>query len=119
MVRLPVTWSEPVIDAGGQLRATAVGLSTPLTVKHEELTFHVPTGLPPHPVAFEQDADAPPVPVVPPVAVAAPPPVPVVFELELPQAITATDNPVTETTRRKHALEAATDLSMPVFVART
>jgi hypothetical protein len=37
----------------------------PLTFKHDEVTFHVPTKLPPHALTFEHDA-APPLPTLPP-----------------------------------------------------
>jgi hypothetical protein len=113
-VRLPFTWSEPVTGAVEQLRLTAVGSSVPLTVRHDDTTFQVPTTLPPQVFPFEQDAGPPPAPVLPPVPVVCPPlpPVPPVFEVELPHAITVTDNQAAKRSRRAAPAEARTGLAI-------
>jgi hypothetical protein len=94
-VQVPVTLSEPEsftsLQAFGS-RPTVETSKTPPTLKHDELTFQVPTTSPPHAGTLEQEPPAPPVllvlppaptmppvldtpplPVVPPVLLAVPP----------------------------------------------
>jgi hypothetical protein len=51
--------SEPVTGAAEQLRPAAEGFSEPVTARHDEDTFQVPTTLPPQGVTLEQDASPP------------------------------------------------------------
>src|SRR3954469_3810535 len=88
-VHVPLTWSDPVTGADGQPAPTSPRSSSPLTFRHDEVTVHAPTTLPPHAVTLEQAPAPPPapLPVLPPVPDALP-------ELELhaapisPHAIT-------------------------------
>src|SRR5690349_24862599 len=55
-VSVPVTVSEPVTGAVGQPAPATDRSSAPETVRHEEVTFHVPTTSPPHAVMPGQGA---------------------------------------------------------------
>jgi hypothetical protein len=80
-VHVPVTDSEPVTDTVEQPTPSVVTSTVPPRARHEDITLHVPTTLPPQAVTFEQ---APPPP--PPDPPAELPPVPTVPPLELPPA---------------------------------
>jgi len=91
-VHVPVTVSEPEIDALLQVRGsrpTSEMSRAPLIARHDDITFQVPTTLPPHGDPFGQDG--PPVPAVPvvpavPLPVLPPPPDGVVpVELQAPE----------------------------------
>jgi hypothetical protein len=73
-VHVPFTWSEPEIDATLQVRGsrpTSEVSSAPLSDTHDDVTFQVPTTLPPHGVPFGHNGA--PVPAVPPPLVPAAP----------------------------------------------
>src|SRR6185436_19144299 len=66
-VHVPLTCSEPEIDAVLHVRGsrpTSEVSSAPLNVTHDDVTFQVPTTLPPQGDPFGQDG--PPVPALPP-----------------------------------------------------
>jgi hypothetical protein len=68
-VKVPLTLKEPEIDTPVQVRGSRpshAGATVPFTVRHDDITVHVPTTLPPQAVTFEQDNPLPPAPVVPP-----------------------------------------------------
>ncbi|HEX5270612.1 MAG TPA: hypothetical protein VFW33_09010, partial [Gemmataceae bacterium] len=52
-LQVPLTWSDPVINADVQPAPTTDGSSVPLTVRHDDVTIQVPTTLPPQAVTFE------------------------------------------------------------------
>jgi len=101
----PVTVSEPEIDTLVQERgsspASEMSRLLSLNVTHDELTFQVPTTLPPQAVTLGQDApppvplelppvlvELPPVPVFPPVLELPPvPDEPIELELQAPKII--------------------------------
>jgi hypothetical protein len=96
-VHVPLTLIEPEIDALLQVRGsrpTSEMSRAPLKFRQDDVTFQVPTTLPPHGAPFGQDG--PPVPAVP-VDPAVPllelPPVPVRLPVEL-QAPEITANPI-------------------------
>ena len=73
-VHVPLTCSEPEIDATLQVRGsspTSEVSSAPLSDTHDDVTFQVPTTLPPHGVPFGHNGA--PVPAVPPPLVPAAP----------------------------------------------
>jgi hypothetical protein len=61
-VHVPVTCKEPVTGALAQPAPTSVRSRLPLTWRHDDVTFQVPTTLPPQLVTLEHDAPAPPAP---------------------------------------------------------
>jgi hypothetical protein len=61
-VQLPVTCSEPTTGAVGHPAPTNDKSRLPLILRHDEVTFQVPTKLPPQAVTFEQVAPIPPPP---------------------------------------------------------
>jgi hypothetical protein len=67
-VHVPLTVTVPVsftfMHIAGSSPAAEMSRFVALKVKHDELTFHVPTTLPPQAATFEH-ADPPPVPVLP------------------------------------------------------
>src|SRR5450432_1202291 len=64
-VHVPVTCKEPVTGAVAQPAPTSIRSRLPLTLRHDDVTFQVPTTLPPQAVTLEQDAAAPPAPEPP------------------------------------------------------
>jgi hypothetical protein len=64
-VHEPLTVSDPVAGAGGQLSPASVRSCSPVTFKHDDVTFQVPTTLPPQGATFEHEAAPPPAPVFP------------------------------------------------------
>src|SRR5580704_5425031 len=84
-VQAPVTWRDPLTGAEGQPAPTNVRSRSPVTWRHDELTFQVPIRLPPQAVTLEQDPPCVPPPELPPAAppvpLAALPPVPPAEEL--------------------------------------
>src|SRR5580698_76649 len=71
-VQVPVTWRDPLTGAEGQPAPTNVRSRSPVTWRHDEVTFQAPTRLPPQAVTLEQDPPCVPPPELPPAA----PPVP-------------------------------------------
>jgi len=78
-VNVPLTWRDPATGADVQPIPSIVRSNPPPTVRHDEVTAHVPTTLPPQGVTFlqpelppESPVEAPPVAptveVLPPVA---------------------------------------------------
>jgi hypothetical protein len=97
-LKLPLTVKEPEIVELVQFRGSRpshVGSRCPLTVRHDDFTFQVPTTLPPQEVPFWQEAPDPPVPVPP----------------ELP--------PVPDGLVPELALQAPEIIAVPMAIART
>jgi len=69
-VKVPVTLKDPEIPTLVQVRGSRPsqdGSTLPFTVRHEDITFQVPTTLPPQAVTSAHDPPVPPpAPVVPP-----------------------------------------------------
>jgi len=74
--QVPLVVREPVTAALGQFAPIAVRSSEPLTVMHDEVTFQLPTTLPPQAAGLEQAwpgvPELPPVPKAPALPVPAP-----------------------------------------------
>jgi len=54
-VNVPLTWRDPATGADVQPIPSIVRSNPPPTVRHDEVTTHVPTTLPPQSVTLEQD----------------------------------------------------------------